>query len=71
MPNAGIFIFVGMALLAVTFLIYAIISAGRRRKELSAWAEGKGLVFSALPNRELADDYPAFKCLHEGSDRHG
>lgn len=70
MQNGVMFIIIVAALLMIGAGIYSWVTAQRRRKELSAWADRNGLLFAAGRNRDLEDDYPAFQCLREGDDRH-
>ena len=47
----------------------ALLFAGRRRKEIEAWAEREGLAFSHRADRAFDRQYPEFRCLHLGHSR--
>jgi hypothetical protein len=66
----AILFFISVALMFGAALFHALVLSKRRRKMLSAWAQEKGLNFSAGPSDELDDDYPGFQCLHTGHSRH-
>ena len=51
-------------------LIFAIIESQRRKKELRAWAESKGLSFNESSNYQIDSQLP-FKCLQQGHSRVG
>jgi len=63
--------FILLAILAVGALIaFAIYSSAKRRKELAAWAQARGLRFSREKVRDMDDRYPEFKCLRRGRSRY-
>jgi hypothetical protein len=57
-------------LVAGAVIAFAIYSSARRRKELAAWAEARGLSFSREKIRDMDDRYPEFKCLRRGRSRY-
>lgn len=64
-------LFIGcVVLLVVVFIILGIYQSAKRRKELMAWAQSKGLSFSAWRDWSLEQRFPQFKCLRQGSDRY-
>ncbi|OQB84632.1 MAG: hypothetical protein BWX88_02555 [Planctomycetes bacterium ADurb.Bin126] len=50
--------------------IFGHLAAMRRRKELAAFAQGKGLWFSEARTYDLDNQFPAFPCLRKGSNRY-
>jgi hypothetical protein len=65
----------GIFFVIVAFVVIAIIACGwyaanQRRKELLAWAQGKGLQFTFDKYYDLEDRFPAFSCLDQGSNRY-
>jgi len=57
-------------ILFVALVIYAFYAAAQRRKALGAWARRRGLRFDSSKDDGMADGFPEFGCLHEGSDRY-
>lgn len=51
-------------------IIYARYAAAKRRKELAAWAQGKGLSFDPSNDKGMDERFPEFDCLRQGSDRY-
>ncbi|MBZ0256837.1 hypothetical protein K8I31_12295 [bacterium] len=54
----------------IAILILAYIASQRRKKELRAWAESKGLGFNPSSNSSVDDNLP-FRCLQRGHSRRG
>ena len=51
-------------------IIYAYYAAAQRRKELTAWAQTRGLRFSPAKDSTLDDRYGEFDCLRRGRSRY-
>jgi hypothetical protein len=69
----GSIFFLLLALLAVVVIsvaIYGIYSAAKRKRELAAWAQARGLVFSEERVPGLDNQFSAFECLKRGDDRY-
>ncbi len=65
MPTGVIFIFI---VVAIALFIFGAMAAARRRKELAAWAAGRGLRFDSRKDRGMDERFP-FKCLQCGHSR--
>lgn len=68
-----IFPTVFIPLLIVAMIIIAIAgmyAAAQRRKELLAWANGHGLLFSPSKTQRIEQAYPDFSCLRQGHSRY-
>lgn len=65
----GVF-FVIVAAVVVSTIIYGWYAADKRRKELLAWAQSKGLQFTAEKYYDFDARFAAFSCLCEGSNRY-
>jgi hypothetical protein len=65
----GLF-FAVVALVILTVIIFGWYAANQRRKELLAWAQSKGLQFTSEKYYGFDDQFPAFSCLQQGSDRY-
>jgi hypothetical protein len=59
-----------IVIVAGALIAYALYSAARRRKDLTAWAGRRGLSFSREKVRDMDDRYPQFKCLRRGRSRY-
>lgn len=62
------FIILGAVVIAA--LIYGLHAAEKRRKELAAWAQSKGLSFDPQKHRGFDERFPNFKCLKRGHSRY-
>ena len=56
--------------LFVGLLIYGIVAAAKRRKELQQWAQSHGLMYSQGKDRSFDNRYSFFKCLQHGRSRY-
>lgn len=61
------FVFIG---LIVLFIVLGAIAAQKRKKELRAWAQANGYRYSSDSYRSVDENYPAFSCLKQGSNRY-
>ena len=61
--------FVVVAIALAALLAIAIWARAKRRKEIEAWAEGKGLSFRPERDRGFDERYRAFECLRRGHSR--
>ena len=60
-----------VAILAIGALIaFGIWRGAKRRKELAAWASGKGLSFRSERDGGFDKRYPTFRCLRRGYSRY-
>jgi len=60
-----------VAILAIGALIaFGIWRGAKRRKDLAAWASGKGLYFRPERDGGFDERYPAFGCLRRGYSRY-
>lgn len=66
-----VLLFVLFAALVIGLIIYGVIAAARRRKELAEWGRSRGLRFTPGQDGSLEDRYPRFDCLQQGSNRYG
>jgi len=67
--NSGLWVLLlGAAFLAV--LAYGFYATAKRRSELLAWAQCKGLSFSPAKHFSLGDRFARFLCLQTGRDRY-
>lgn len=57
-------------LVALVAMVYGLLQAGRRRKELEAWARLKGLSFSEAKDYGAEHRFPGFPCLAQGDQRY-
>jgi len=63
----------GFALVAVFVAVFVAVAwwlGSKRRKELAAWAEEKGLTFQPTRDRGIDGRYPEFACLRHGHSRY-
>lgn len=65
----GVFIVI-IAVVIIAAIIGGWYAASQRRKELSAWAQSRGLQFTDEKFYDLDDRFAAFSCLSQGSDRY-
>jgi len=64
----ALFVLFGVVFAAIFAL--ALWFAAKRRKDLAAWAQSRGLVFSSAKDSGAEDRYPAFDCLRHGRSRY-
>ncbi len=62
--------FLLMITVALAAGIYTRYAAAKRRGELLAWAQSKGLSFSPAKQFSLGDRFGSFHCLQTGQDRY-
>jgi len=63
----------GFALIAVFVAVFVGVAwwlSSKRRKEIQAWAEAKGLRFQPTRDRSLDERYSEFTCLRRGHSRY-
>ena len=63
-------IFIVVIGLAIAFVIVAAIGAVKRRKELAAWAQQKGLQFDPADDSSFDERFNEFDCLKQGHSRY-
>lgn len=63
-------IFVLFAVVVIAAIVYGYYAAAQRRKELMAWAQGRGLRFSPAKDRTLDGRFSEFDCLSRGHSRY-
>ncbi len=64
-------IFFAFFALVIVGIVFGVIQAQKRRKELTAWCESKGFTFDPGSDYALDDRYGKFTCLRQGSNRYG
>ena len=63
-------LFIPFIFVVVVLVIFGIISASRRNKELAEWAARNNLHFNPRSNSNIDDRYPDFDCLRQGHSRY-
>lgn len=63
-------IFIVFIAFFILLMVYSIIEAQRRRKEMQAYASSKGLQFTSGKYRDLDRRFPLFSCLRRGHGRY-
>ena len=53
-----------------SLIVFGIWRGAKRRKELAAWASGKGLYFRPERDGGFDERYPDFGCLRRGHSRY-
>lgn len=70
-PNAQPFLlFALIAAVVIAFIAIGAWQTAKRRKELMAWAQSKGLSFSAGKDHGFDERFAEFQCLKQGEDRY-
>jgi len=54
----------------IAVVVFSSMAAAKRRKELGAWAAGRGLTFDSSTHHGMDDQFPEFPCLRQGSSRY-
>lgn len=71
MPGGIVALFILGLLVVIALAIYSAYATAKRRNELAAWAQSKGLAFSQERVRGLDYRFALFDCLRQGDDRFG
>ena len=56
--------------LVIAVMVYGFYAAAQRRKALAAWAASRGLTYADRKDYSIEEQFPAFDCFQEGSDRY-
>lgn len=68
--NMQFLLIAGAVILFAGFLILSFYLEAKRRKELLAWAQSKGLIFSAGKNYGMETRFPELSALRQGENRY-
>ena len=60
----------GIVAVIVTVIVAVWYAGHKRRKELIAWGQARGLSFSASKDPAFAREYPTFDCLRRGNNQY-
>src|SRR5687767_3988053 len=68
--DPGVIVIPLVIIAIIVAIVFGAMAAAKRRKELEAWAAGRGFSFTSSSNRGFEDRFPTFACLRQGSNRY-